>query len=982
LILSQRFENVCNLDKPVIRLVASLSLCPLLPNRDSASEHVVNLRRLSTGLNQLLVFCLLFGMTAAAAAQRTTQSLWASHQARVSSADLVGHDVVVVPLGTALPVKADLPPDQTLLARFNPALVQSPAVMEQAVAAGITVIASVVDGRPARLDTADPRWADFICGKLLPWALERGFSGCVLDEDATLAEAELLRLVSAIQLAHPALPLFMSTAGDQLRLVEGAGCLIEMADSQVHSMVPKIRSGISSGRQVLAVVTSESQDPALHQQVAAQLKSAGASAFVTLPGLPGFSLAPLRERSRRVLVLYGWDPAEAEKPMIPETDSMTGELLQAPLEFLGYEAEYLDVASQSLPSHASARYAAVFLDGELLIPGESQPAAARWLAEFKEAGRPVLFLSGMPFSHDEALSVLRASFGLQGTLESIVRAHDAEVVAVDADLMNFETPVVARVGGFTDLQAPVHARHLVRLRGKDESGRYVLYDPAFLCDWGGVWFDPHLILRGSQDSSLFFGDPYRILAEVMGHTTAPLPAPDVATRDGLRIFYSHIDGDGFGSLSDFRGHPFCAELVRDRILKQFPLPVTVSIVQADMEALGIGIKDEWKDQMVDIARSIFALPNVSAASHSFAHPYQWDHTDSNPGKYTEPFMTLKPDAPYKTVDLAKEIDGSVGYINQHLLPPGKSVELMLWSGNCRPGREALRRVRELGIENMNGGNTIVSRLYPGLAGVAPRVMRWGEELQIYAANQNEFMYANGWNGPFFGGFADVIDTFRVTEGQRRLKPVNVYYHFYSATSLSSLRALEKIHHWCMEQPLHPLTARTYARIVRDAHHARMFQRGPRYWEIRTGGDLRSFRLPKTFGEPDLEHCAGVLGWTLHGDCLLVNTDGSRVVKLQLRDVQSTPPDRDSAHLRLVSSDAELHFSEHDAWKATFQVDEKAMRTATIVFSGLPAASRCDLTIRNTPSTLSTDAQGRLTLSLPPGATVTIDAQRARLALLR
>ncbi len=866
------------------------------------------------------------------------------------------------------------------LARLDPTVVLNEELLRRAAEKDVPVIASVVQGRPSRFDSHEPRWAQFVSDEVMNWCLNKGFTGCVLDASPTLATEDLAAVLAAIRARHPKMPLYVSAASGVLAsLPAEVGWYLEIPESAVESLKPLPSH---ADLPTLVVVTSEDTRPSIHRSLAEKVSALGGRAFVTPPGLPGISLAPLREVQRKVLVLYGWDPAEAEKPMICETDSMVGELLQTPLELLGYEAEYLDIGSRELPLHPASRYAAVFLDGELSIPGEKQPAVARWLAEMKNGGRPVFFLSGLPFTHDEALSVLRETFGLQGSLEVVPRAYDPELVTVDEGFMNFEAKVAARSSGFTDLRAPESARVLIRLRGKDSEGRYIIYDPAFLCDWGGLWFDPHLILRGSQDSSLFFGDPYAILTEVMNRK-GPIPAPDVTTRYGQRIFYSHIDGDGFGSLSDFRGHPFCAELVRDRILKKFPLPITVSIVQADMEALAIGIKDEWKDQMVALARSIFELPNVSAASHSFAHPYQWDSTDSNPGIYTEPFMTLKPEVPYQAVDLSREIQGSIRYINDNLLPPGKQVELMLWSGNCRPGREALRMVRELGIENMNGGNTIVSRLYPGIAGVAPRVMPWGDELQIYAANQNEFMYANGWNGPFFGGFADVIDTFERTETPRRLKPVNVYYHFYSATSLSSLRALEKIHHWCMEQPLHPVTAQTYARIVRDAHQSRIFEIGPRHWELRTGGHVRTFRLPSSLGQPDLEASEGILGWVPHADSILISTDGRPAVRLKMQNpVAAAANSKPEPHLRLLSATAQLEFDELSAWKTTFKVDEKAMKTATVVFSGLPEASRCDLTIDNTPSTVSADTQGRLSLSLRPGATVTIDAQRARFALLR
>jgi len=308
------------------------------------------------------------------------------------------------------------------------------------------------------------------------------------------------------------------------------------------------------------------------------------------------------------------------------------------------------------------------------------------------------------------------------------------------------------------------------------------------------------------------------------------------------------------------------------------------------------------------------------------------------------------------------------------------VEVFLWSGNCRPGEEALRLVREMGLENMNGGNTIVSRLYPGIAGIAPRVVQWGSELQINAANQNEFMYANGWNGPFYGGFADVVDTFERTETPRRIKPVNVYYHFYSATSLSALRALEKIYRWCEEQPLHPVTALQFAQMTKDAYRTRVYELGVRHWLLANEGHLRSYRLPASAGRPIMDQCQGVTGWTEHAGSIYIHTNGQPRVELKLGDARPEPPAPAEAHLFLASSTAEIEFQQLAAWKAQFHT--RSLRAVTVEFGGLPAGATCAVTINQVASQVSADAKGRLTLSLPPDAVVTLDADRSRYALLR
>ena len=690
-------------------------------------------------------------------------------------------------------------------------------------------------------------------------------------------------------------------------------------------------------------------------------------------------LEGLKEKSRRVLVLFGWDEKEAEKPVVLPVDTMTGDLLQAPLEWLGYETDYLNVGTRDLPQEVTDRYSAVLLDGELSLPIAKERAAVEWLLRLKGQGVQLFFVGGQPIRSDEARMILAKGLGLKGTLEPVTHVEKTAIATQDRAMMAGEVEIQPRASSFHDLAAPAGARVMLGLQGRGADGELLQFDPLFLADWGGMWLEPYVVFRGSSDSNLFYGEPYRILGALLAKNGV-FPAPDVTTRDGERIFYSHIDGDGFATPSSFKGHPLCAELVRDRILKVFPFPVTVSIIEAEIRAEATGYPKERSGEFEEMARSIFSMPNVQPASHSYSHPYQWDRADPNPGIYDEPHMPIKSDIGYDVIDADREIRGSIDYINQKLLPAGKKVELMLWSGNCRPGEQALRVCRELGVENMNGGNTIVSRRYPGMAGVAARVMPWGDELQIHAANQNEFMYANGWNGPFFGGFADVIDTFERTEAGRRTKPVNVYYHFYSATSLSSLRALEKIHRWCAEANLHSITALQYAQIAKDAWRTKVYEKGPRHWVLTNEGHLRTYRLPVGMGRPDLKRCVGVTGYREHQEALYVHTDGRKQVEIALGDDPLVPTKAEESHMSLASSSAEIQIEEHTALLCRFQV--KDLRPVKTTFAGMLPKTVCDLTINAATSRVTADESGVLSLSLPPSAEVTLDATRSQYAALR
>src|SRR5439155_995443 len=97
------------------------------------------------------------------------------------------------------------------------------------------------------------------------------------------------------------------------------------------------------------------------------------------------------------------------------------------------------------------------------------------------------------------------------------------------------------------------------------------------------------------------------------------PRPDVTTLNGRRLFYSHIDGDGMRNVSEVRPQALSGEIIHDEILSKVPLPISVSVVVAEVDPELLG-----SARTQGLARAMFALPNVEAASHSFTHPLDWE----------------------------------------------------------------------------------------------------------------------------------------------------------------------------------------------------------------------------------------------------------------------------------------------------------------------------------------------------------------------
>ena len=120
-----------------------------------------------------------------------------------------------------------------------------------------------------------------------------------------------------------------------------------------------------------------------------------------------------------------------------------------------------------------------------------------------------------------------------------------------------------------------------------------------------------------------------------------------------------------------------------------------------------------------------------------------------------------------TFDLDRDIKGSRDYINS-LAPPGKSVKVTLWSGNCAPSDRAVGLSQKLGMFNVNGGGATRTRDYPSLTrGSAMGIPKAPGVYQVFAPVENENVYTNDWLGPF-DGYRHAIETYQLNESPRRL----------------------------------------------------------------------------------------------------------------------------------------------------------------------------------------------------------------------
>lgn len=831
------------------------------------------------------------------------------------------------------------------------------------------------------LDLTDKRWADLLVDGVAAAADRQGFDGFFLDtldsidvRDRAAGVALLQRLRASFPEAH-----IMANRGfDLLPELEGVvdSVLVESVygtfdfEREVYRKVPeeetralerRLQEVEQLGYEIYVLDYADPLDENRAFEIAAQIEQKGWHAMVSTPSLQGTVLAPWRLVPRRVFSFYGNLATELIDQVKWPVDSFTAHRLQTPLEWLGYEVDYGRVEpGVSLP-RLGPETEAIILPRNWEIPIGEEARVVDWLIAQKKYGKKILIWGAIPFNDDVMRIRFLRAFGMSGSGNIVLPVRNLQEIVRDGKILD-GAEMKARLlpTDFFDLQAP-RGSHLIKsVAGVDETGEAVRVDALFITDWGGIALDPYVVFQRPDFQELWHLDIFAYLRAALGRLDAPIP--DATTRQGRRMFLSHIDGDGFINGSETDVGKYSSEVVRDEILKEFPVPVTVSVIEAEVTVAVKGVDPALRTRFERVAREIFQLPNVELASHSYSHPFTWMANDRTSYLYTRRNLALRD--PYAEVDLRREIVGSVEYINRELAPEGKKVEVFLWSGNCRPPPEALRLVRGLGIVSMNGGDTLISRKIPTVGAVAPRSMSWGNELQVLAPAQNENVYTNDWEGPLFGTFINVIDTFERTESPRRLKPVNIYYHFYSADFFSSLRALKLIYTWAMEQNLHAVKVSDYIAMAKDARQTTIYSAGKDRWAMVNEGDLQTFRIaPELLPRIDLQRSKGITGWVGYQGEAYLHTDGSPVSVLALVAPEETAP----RFPYLESSTAALDFKRQMDGELSFTVSD--LKAAQVVLAGLPVKQALIVDINDQPQTVNTSESGRLELSLPAVATV-------------
>jgi polysaccharide biosynthesis protein PelA len=716
------------------------------------------------------------------------------------------------------------------------------------------------------VDLTQEGWHDYLINKYLSRLWEGGYRGFFLDgletyqrlavepERRLMQEKALSRLIKRIHQHFPGVELIFNRGFDllpevgQYAVALAAESLFQRWDpySQKYESViePDRHWLISKLRQVrdqygLKIIVVDYVDPTqkkLARATARRISDLGFTPWVANPGLDILGVGTLEIFPRRVLALYD---GQEHPDGLHQAD--VHKLLAMPLEYLGYAIDYLDV-NAGLPGNLlTGQYAGIvtwFNQDALPAPSVYR----EWLLRQIESGVKVAVLGNLGFKADDNFL---GHLGVKSSESESVGGQPK--IGSGNKIIGYEAQPRSDAPGSTAWQVlddGIEA-HL-SLGGQSEAPLVAVFSG----DWGGVALHPYVIEAGYKGRQRWVINPFEFLSKALD--LPEIPVPDVTTENGRRLLLVQVDGDGAAAKAEIPGTPLAIKVIKDNFLQRYNLPATVSIIEA--EAANGGSSDALSE-VEKVARDIFKLNTVEIASHSYSHPRAWFPkniiNDAGDGYH------LSVDS-YE-VDIHREIAGSVEYINRTLAAEKKPSRVFLWTGDGLANSEALALTRQLGLENMNGGGATISDDERTMTRVPPLGYMINDQVQVYAPIASEHAYTNSWQGPYYG-FNRVIETMRLTDSPRRLKPMHIHYHFYSGSKMASINALKSVYDWSLQQEHRAVWVSEYGKKVNEFQGVTLSRRVDGAWDLRGLDSLRTLRLPTSSEWPDLERSKGIVGF--------------------------------------------------------------------------------------------------------------------------
>lgn len=549
------------------------------------------------------------------------------------------------------------------------------------------------------------------------------------------------------------------------------------------------------------------------------------------------------EVKRKILVLY--NPAE----VLPFSE-VHGKL-EAILNYYGYYCEHFKDTLENVPEDITQYAGMVYWSTGIEHPNPIK--LANYMSKFKDKKNIILgdikHVDNNGKSHLKIVNeIFEKNFGFkQGS--TWAKYSSSVKQEYDKKLFGFEKKISFLTNKNFSEVVTIDKHHPIETVFK-ETYNGITSSSVFFAPWG---------LYGKIDKVFFFGktdnkhkwiiNPFKMVERIFN---SDYPIPDTTTKKGKRIAYIHLDGDGI--LSTSFNKKFTIENGYD-FIKEQKLKTGVSYIVVELDKDGpifrnplFKMNTKFRSETFnDFAKKTFALPFVEPASHTYTHPFSWRKgmVAYSINKNAKKVLYGEDEIPAyqeedKQINLKYEIRDSLDYLHK-LMPKDKlQQDIIYWSGDCFPSIRDLNYIKDNNILAFNGGDSRFDLEFNSYAYVTP-LSRFAQGVtQIYSSNSNENTYTDDWTKDFWR-FKNVIKTFENTGYPKRIKPVNVYYHFYSFEKEASFNALRKVYKFLKKNDFEYIYPSEFIKIAKNFHDVKIEKENKTYF-ISNIKDLKEFRF--------------------------------------------------------------------------------------------------------------------------------------------
>jgi len=711
------------------------------------------------------------------------------------------------------------------------------------------------------LDITDPAYKEFLFKEMIEPQIQRGFQNFFFDtldsyqliaktkEQRTKSEAALVDIIHTFHTKYPHAKLILNRGFEILDKVHSdiTAVLFESYYQGVGGKELRYKKVSKADRDWLDIYLNKAKAynldiicidylpleklPTDANKLVKKIETKGFIPYIATRELDSYGYSSKNALKREILTLI--DESKYDRTYLES--HQVGAL---PLEYQGYIQKLYNVAQKPLPSIAQMQqYGGVII--WLTNNYKEEDKLIEWIKKLQHYNIKVLFMGSFSITNPSLLT----SLGIYTSDVKDTKETNYKVIQ-QSKLIGFEVePPKTPLTSYIQIR---DGKALYTIENEKQQSSTL----AAIMPWGGFAIDQSATVEISQDN-LWVANPFALFKEAL--RLQDIPVPDTTTQNGRRILFSHIDGDGIMNRVEWNPELFSGDTIYSDILTQYSIPISVSVIGAEIN--NNGLYPKLAPQLQKIVKKMYALENVEPATHTFTHPFFWNKIENGD---LDPKYRLKPKG-YK-FSLDYEIKGMLDEINENFLAANKypKAKTVFWSGDCAPPKNILRYVYKNKILNINGGDTYISNLHPWLSYVAPMGLERDGYYQIYTGEQNENIYTNEWLGPYWG-FKKVVQTFKLTDKPRRLKPIDIYYHLYSGSKRASLNALKYVYNWAIKQDVNPIFTSEYIPKVMDYYTVSISKTDHSQYLIAGMRNLKTLRFD-TLAFKDIELQKNIAGY--------------------------------------------------------------------------------------------------------------------------